>query len=465
MKRNKAKKYRRVHQVEVAYTDKPITAWGGMAVIIGKFLERIRFRTWVEASFPIHETSPNAKGVYPKILAQFLTALVGGQRFAHLSWWGHGLEAILQTFNVAWLPTDASVLTRFWSKVSSRAVAERVGEAARGFVRQTIKWEGLVEDNLNLDSTVFVRYGRQEGVASGYNPNKKKRGSHHPILAFLGSGYVANLWNRTGNAFSANNAEAFFRQTIAALGKDFRVRRVLCDSGFFQVKFLRYLEKEGFRYIIAVRFHGPIKVLLAGIAEWRTVDKGIEVAEFEYEHRTEKGSRPRRYVAVRQKVSLRPKATGKQLRLFENLFADHDWRYSVFVTNDPDLSPEEAWSQYRTRANDENVLKDLVEGYGIAAFNLRGFWATEAVMVMNALVFHNLIHCLNRNVLNKNRPRDQLKTLRSKYFILPAQLGGGARRSILRLAARGRSLRGKLDYFMAQIEMFPGRLNSIAVET
>ena len=34
-----------------------------------------------------------------------------------------------------------------------------------------------------LDSTVFERYGEQEGVKRGYNPRKPGRGSHHLLLA------------------------------------------------------------------------------------------------------------------------------------------------------------------------------------------------------------------------------------------------------------------------------------------
>ncbi len=81
------------------------------------------------------------------------------------------------------------------------------------------------------------------------------------------------------------------------------------------------------------------------------------------------------------------------------------------TTNNRHSTPEEVWREYCPRANDENVVKDLKEGYGFATFNLPNFWATEAVMIMNALVFHNLIHYLNRNVINPNAAVEQLKTL------------------------------------------------------
>ena len=38
---------------------------------------------------------------------------------------------------------------------------------------------------LDLDSTVWERYGQQEGSRKGHNPRKHGRPSHHPLLAVL----------------------------------------------------------------------------------------------------------------------------------------------------------------------------------------------------------------------------------------------------------------------------------------
>ncbi|NOX38165.1 MAG: hypothetical protein GXO78_11590, partial [Calditrichaeota bacterium] len=37
-----------VNQVRIEFTFKSITAWGGLGVLMGKFLEKIQFRDWVE---------------------------------------------------------------------------------------------------------------------------------------------------------------------------------------------------------------------------------------------------------------------------------------------------------------------------------------------------------------------------------------------------------------------------------
>jgi hypothetical protein len=51
-----------------------------------------------------------------------------------------------------------------------------------------------------LDSTVFERYGHQQGALRGPNPRKHGRPSHHPLLAVLAEvHFVLHGWLRSGN--------------------------------------------------------------------------------------------------------------------------------------------------------------------------------------------------------------------------------------------------------------------------
>ena len=85
-------------------------------------------------------------------------------------------------------------------------------------------------------------------------------------------------------------------------------------------------------------------------------------------------------------------------------------------------------------------------------------------MVANALVFHNLVHYLNRTILNVNRAKEQLKMLRSKYFILAGRLGSEAGYPVLRLGVRDRKTKAQLSYFLEQLMIIPHNLNCNAVE-
>jgi len=54
----------KVNDVKIKFTDKPITSWGGLATLLGKFLEVIKFQDWVEGNIPITETSNNSIAIY-----------------------------------------------------------------------------------------------------------------------------------------------------------------------------------------------------------------------------------------------------------------------------------------------------------------------------------------------------------------------------------------------------------------
>ena len=44
MKQEKGNKAQWVNQVKIEFSTKPITAWGGLCSLIGKYLERLGFR-------------------------------------------------------------------------------------------------------------------------------------------------------------------------------------------------------------------------------------------------------------------------------------------------------------------------------------------------------------------------------------------------------------------------------------
>ncbi len=106
--------------MQITFAHKQLTAWGEACAGVAKFLERIRFREWVLGHVFVEEHSPNAKGIYEKVLALLLTSLTGGTRFSHVTGWGHGLEGLKACFGVAWLPQATSVLTWFFGKFRQR---------------------------------------------------------------------------------------------------------------------------------------------------------------------------------------------------------------------------------------------------------------------------------------------------------------------------------------------------------
>lgn len=112
----------------------------------------------------------------------------------------------------------------------------------------------------------------------------------------------------------ANNVLSFLEDTFSKLSSR-TVGLVRLDSGFFQSETLDYLEGKSLDYIDAAKFTHPIQRLVAGGAKWLAIDEGNEIREATYE--SSSWTKRRRMIIVRQKISKRPTAPGKQLSLFE----------------------------------------------------------------------------------------------------------------------------------------------------
>ncbi len=300
-----------------------------------------------------------------------------------------------------------------------------------------VRQDGINADDLCFDSSVITRYGNQEGVVKGYNSRKRGRNSYTLLIGFLGLGYVVNIWNRKGNASSGNGIVEYFKQTVAVLESNFKILKVICDSGYYLISFIDYLESKSYSYIISAPICQLIQKKILEQKQWIEVTDGIELTEFYFKHLDKKWKKERRYIVVRQEVNKSEKATGKFMTLLFDLQEVKNYRYSVMITNDHDSSPKEIWDRYKPRAKDENVIKELKDSYGLDSFNLKSFWATEAVMAMIALVFFNLIFYMKKHVINKNQlVKEKLSTIRMKHFIISAAIGKNGRKQILRLGIK-----------------------------
>jgi hypothetical protein len=108
---------------------------------------------------------------------------------------------------------------------------------------------------LDVDSSVLTRNGDQERAILGYNPKKPFKISHHPLMAF-----VAHLWLRIGNTYSANNMFSFLEDTLHKLQVK-KIGLLIGNSGFYSEKIFNHLEEREtpISYIIAVPLYAHIQ--------------------------------------------------------------------------------------------------------------------------------------------------------------------------------------------------------------
>lgn len=423
-------------QVEIEFTDKPVTPFGGMAVLMGYF-NGIGLKDLLKEALPDERTSPNATSVTDICVSFLASVLCGADRFAHVSRIRADL-ALGAVLGVGRIPS-ASTLTRYFGTFTQGKV-ERMSEKLMDW---TFDRAGTGECNctLDLDSSVFTRYGSQEGAHKGYNPRKPGRPSHRPIFAVLSElKMIANLWLRSGDTADLTGIEQFLAETHAKLPDGVRVTSVRADSGFHAEKAFSCFEDRGLSYAVYVRMDRRIQREIASISEWAPVedDPYREVADISY--RALRWKKPRRMVVVRERIREGRDNRGKKL------FEVPGYTYSAVFTNMDD-GPVEVWRFYNGRADVENRIKELRYDFGADGFCLDSFFGTEAALRLIAFLY-NLVTLFKKTVMGSLKPT--LKTIRYAIIVTGAQLGSSGRRKILRLSASG-SLRVYLETLLDRI--------------
>ena len=74
-------------------------------------------------------------------------------------------------------------------------------------------------------------------------------------------------------------------------------------------------------------------------------------------------------------------------------------------------------------------------------------------MLLRVFIY-NLFVLFRYEILGHKEKIERLKTLRYKYFVIPAQLGGDGRRQVLRISAVTEKAKAKLIYLFNQIKQY-----------
>jgi len=414
---------------ELQFSDKEISAWGGMG-LMKRMLDHLGFDDALRASGLPPPGSNRGYAPEQLILQFMLSVWCGANRFEHGEVTRHD-PVLRRLFEFTRMANFKAVMRLF--RKFTQAENERVLGSLYRWLFTQLAVDGLT---LDLDSTVMTRYGQQEGAVRGYNPAKRGRASHHPLMAFVAEvRMVANCWLRPGNSHTANNAHAFLDSTLDKLGGK-QVALLRADSGFCDNAFLQECEGKRLHYIIALRLNQPLQRALVDARGWWMLDDGIELVSFEYQ--APSWSHPRRVVGIRQHIKRRANAKGKTLSLFADDPYLGQYRFAALVT-DLDLPATEIWRSYRGRADCENRIKELKYDFAADSFCLNDFWATEACLNI-ALLAYNLMSLFRQAVLKASvlqsggqDVQHTLKTLRYKLFAKAGYTTHEGRKDILKL--------------------------------
>jgi hypothetical protein len=341
-------------------TKRAVTPFGGVAVFVS-YLRKVDFMGRVRQCMPVCWRSPNRIDPTGTFTAFLLAVLAGARRFAH-SEWLRGDRVVHTLLGLERFPTDDTIRNLF-RRFGMKEVQEFFEPLADWQMqRLPVRPDGYT---LDLDSTVFERYGQQAGSLKGHNPRKHGRPSHHPLLAVLAEAhFLLHGWLRSGNCGAARGAVEFLKEALALWGQRQKIRLLRADSGFFEDNLLSFLEERCLPYIVVARLTQWIKRQAQSVVEWKPLDAYYAVGEFRL--KLLGWQRERRFVAVRELVREDRESKGRKL------IDVPGYTFRIFVTSRED-APEEIWREYNRRADMENRIAELKRDLGADGFCLKKF--------------------------------------------------------------------------------------------
>src|SRR5438045_1861736 len=277
-------------------TQRAVTPFGGIAVFIS-FLGKIGFVKAVREHMPIRWRSPNHIDPTATFTAFLLSVLVGARRFAHAGLL-RGDRALHALMGLERFPTDDTIRNLF--RAFGMGQVQRLYEPLAEWQMQRLPQR---EDGytLDLDSTVFERYGQQEGSLKGHNPRKHGRPSHHPLLAVLSEAhFLLHGGLRRGNCGTSRGVEEFVTEALALWQQRQTIRVVRADSGFFDDELLSFLEQRRLPYIVVARMTKWVQRAAQSVNAWTMLDDDYAVGEFRLQ--LHGWSVARRFAVIREQV-------------------------------------------------------------------------------------------------------------------------------------------------------------------
>lgn len=175
---------------------------------------------------------------------------------------------------------------------------------------------------------------------------------------------------------------AFFRELWSNRPRHLRLRVVRADSGFCTAELLALWEELHLPFIVVAKLTEPVQRLVRGNLVWHSTElAGTDVAEREYQ--AHGWPQPRRLILIRHRQADRPEAGGKRL------IEVPGYLFQALITSLPASTPPLAvWRDYNGRADCENVIKELQQGFALPTLCLASFWATEAALALATLTYN-----------------------------------------------------------------------------
>ena len=369
--------------------DAAVTPLGQLAFFVDFLKTAELFGPWVAQS-PLRYTSNNAPKPVDVLGTLLLSVLAGQHRYAHITsvrcdGVNPGLLGMSKVVSVdsarrAFLGKDPGQC-RDWQWSHLRRCYE---------VLLDRPWI------LDVDTSVKVLYGHQEGAVRGYNPKKPGRPSHVLHTYFMANTrLVLDVEVRPGNETAAQYTMPGLWAFLDGLELGQRPAFVRGDCAFGNERDMRDAEARGMHYLFKLRQTAGVKTLIRQLFKrdaWTPAWQGLEGADASL--RLQGWTRSRRVVVLRRRirgemaVKSRCAELGQtELAWIELCEGGVAYEYAVLVTSLADPLATLA-QHYRDRADAENVYDELKNQWGWGGYTTHDLHRCQVMARIVAQVYN-----------------------------------------------------------------------------
>ena len=371
----------------------PVTPHGQLAFFAQYLHSADLFKRWV-SNCPLEYKSNNAPEIKDVLGTFLLSILAGHTRYNHID------NIYGDIVNAELLNLKQTVS----SDSARRAFAMIDEEKCEHWqhCHQMNTYESLLSQPyiLDVDTTVKVLYGNQEGAVVGYNPKKPGRPSHCYHTYFIGKiRMVLDVEVRPGNESSSLHSQPKLWKFIDQLQECQKPHLIRGDVAYGVESMMTECEKRNLSYLSKVRMTTNVKKLVKQLESlgttWEDAGNGWQGCKGKL--KLSGWSRTRQVVVLRRTLTKRKK--GESLLLTENNQAQKEFsfveildkgssfEYTVLVTN-LEGSILSIAQLYRDRGDCENVIDELKNHWGWSGFTTTDLKRTQIMARMIAQVYN-----------------------------------------------------------------------------
>jgi len=353
-------------------TQAPVTPIGQLVFFIQFLKSCDLFGSWVK-DCPLKYDGPRGPAIVDVLGTLFLAVLSGYKRYSHIT----------SIRNDAVNPPLLG-MTKVLSEDSARRAFQKIEpQICKQWQHKHLEYcyEPLLDEQwiLDIDTTVKVLYGHQEGAEVGYNPRKPGRPAHiiHTYM-MSETRLILECEVLPGKQSAASYSLPWLIDFIEKNPKHKWPILVRGDCAFGNDPFLKALEEKGVNYLFKLRQTKKVKQLTHILEGSMWVDAGQRWEGVEAEIKLDGWERKRRVVVLRRELEddgkrkkKRKIRTSRQLYLpgmfCPGMNEGDKYEYSVLVTSLPGEILTLA-QLYRDRATCENNFDELKNQWGWAGF-------------------------------------------------------------------------------------------------